>query len=477
MKLNRIFKLGITSFISVSSVASTLFVITTDAKASDKEVELVKTTATTQSQNTPSKLQLPITPLRPSTSTTGSPSYWKNAVEIETLEAPDSIYAATISPDGKTLFTGGSKFLQRWNLQTIESNYIFNGISNSNVRKYIFTSITTIPDSNELVTTSDGTYTETKSKTVKKNPSGCTSEFFKISCSLGGKTTATTYSSSSSSGPSMQVWDIENEQVLKTVVDDIGQTAFIPDSKILVTSSLFRDEIKLWNSQNGEVNSFKKFENDFNSVNCPPAINTQQSKYIAFPSYESHENSKNQLRILDINSGKTKQLLSISTKVGKLDRQTNKRLKKILALHGCTVFSPNGKILAGGISDAVFLWDWSTGKLVHQLLDKIPNLKSEDSFDVDGKQYKTSIAFTPDNQVIATSNHDGTIKLWNTKTGKLIKTLKGHRITQQEKPILHFLSPLFTVTSLNFTPDGRNLISTGADGKIKIWGVSRTEEI
>lgn len=56
-----------------------------------------------------------------------------------------------------------------------------------------------------------------------------------------------------------------------------------------------------------------------------------------------------------------------------------------------------------------------------------------------GKRLKTlpghtawvwSVAFCPDNQTLATGSEDGTIKLWNVKTGECLKTLEVEKLYQ-----------------------------------------------
>src|SRR5436189_6119119 len=37
-----------------------------------------------------------------------------------------------------------------------------------------------------------------------------------------------------------------------------------------------------------------------------------------------------------------------------------------------------------------------------------------------------SVAFSPDGEILATGSFDNTIKLWDAKTGKELKTLKAH---------------------------------------------------
>ncbi|KAF4452098.1 hypothetical protein F53441_5031 [Fusarium austroafricanum] len=71
----------------------------------------------------------------------------------------------------------------------------------------------------------------------------------------------------------------------------------------------------------------------------------------------------------------------------------------------------------------------------------------------DGPVY--SVAVSPDNQLIASGGHDGTVRIWDMKTGLCRHTLEGHDDG---------------VTSVIFLPDGRSLASGSFDQTIKIWG-------
>ncbi len=67
-----------------------------------------------------------------------------------------------------------------------------------------------------------------------------------------------------------------------------------------------------------------------------------------------------------------------------------------------------------------------------------------------------SVAFSPDGTLLATASIDGTVKLWNTSTGKLRKHLRGHKSW---------------VNSVVFATDGSTLLSGSSDGTIKLWDV------
>jgi hypothetical protein len=68
-----------------------------------------------------------------------------------------------------------------------------------------------------------------------------------------------------------------------------------------------------------------------------------------------------------------------------------------------------------------------------------------------------SLALSPDGSLLAagTANDEG-IGLWDTKTGRLVRSLQGHKRGIQ---------------SLAFAPDGRTLASGSSDGTVKLWRI------
>ena len=122
------------------------------------------------------------------------------------------------------------------------------------------------------------------------------------------------------------------------------------------------------------------------------------------------------------------------------------------------VFSPNGQLLASGHKfNNIRLWDIETGKL--ELIFK-------------GHKYPLwtqSVAFAPNGEVLASlsisiqsSDSKAEILLWDAATGEYITTLIGHDKAIDNRIPLHS-------SSIAFSPNGEILVSGSLDGTVRLW--------
>jgi hypothetical protein len=108
--------------------------------------------------------------------------------------------------------------------------------------------------------------------------------------------------------------------------------------------------------------------------------------------------------------------------------------------------SPDGKILAtGGYDQKIKLWDVETGK-------EIKTLNGHN-----GAVF--GLAFRPDGKILASASADRTVKLWNVAKGERTDTLS---------------QPLKEVYCVAFSRDGKKLYAGGVDSRIRIWQISES---
>ena len=67
-----------------------------------------------------------------------------------------------------------------------------------------------------------------------------------------------------------------------------------------------------------------------------------------------------------------------------------------------------------------------------------------------------SVNFSPDGVTLTTSGNDGFVKLWRVATGEQLACLDGQSLW---------------LPKLAFSADGRTLFATGSDNNIRLWDV------
>ena len=192
-------------------------------------------------------------------------------------------------------------------------------------------------------------------------------------------------------------------------------------------------------------------------------------------------------------------------------------------------FSPDGRVLAGAVNNSrIYLWDAATGTLLQSLPQPgsvaavvwSPDGTLLASGDVKGdielwalkpmesaRHLQTlkghtncadGLAFAPDSRSLASASWDGTVKLWESVSGRLLQTLTGHndrvgRVAwspdgttiasgSADQTILlwnleqgRYQAALkghgSHIYEIAFTPDGQSLLSSSRDGCLRVWNV------
>jgi len=73
-----------------------------------------------------------------------------------------------------------------------------------------------------------------------------------------------------------------------------------------------------------------------------------------------------------------------------------------------------------------------------------------------------SITYSADSTLLATGDQDGSLCLFNAKTGAFIRKLSGH---------------IQSITGIAFAPDGKQLLSTSSDATARLWEVDSGTEL
>ena len=118
------------------------------------------------------------------------------------------------------------------------------------------------------------------------------------------------------------------------------------------------------------------------------------------------------------------------------------------------------KLISNSAGDGwLFFWDVPTGRLIW---------RNNTGFIQRGNEYYTltGFAFSPDENYIASGSGNGTVALWDAKTGHLVWRTDAHTSN---------------VTVLEFTPDGKSLVSAATpedgDDEVKVIGVESGQVI
>jgi WD40 repeat protein len=202
---------------------------------------------------------------------------------------------------------------------------------------------------------------------------------------------------------------------------DVRSVAFSPDGTTLATVG-YDQAVKLWDVASGaELASAPGHTRQVSNLALSP-----DGRLILAGSYDGT------LRVWDITGDDAHPVFA--AKEGVSSTTDNLHIAD---------FSPDGTRFAGFYGSTLRVWETASGALLFEVGD----------YELG---FFRSLSFSPDGSVIAVTNRNATVLLWDAQTGDLLNTLTGH--TDSTTPVL-------------FSADGSLLISGGGDGTVRVWGV------
>ncbi|MBW4659755.1 MAG: AAA-like domain-containing protein [Drouetiella hepatica Uher 2000/2452] len=215
---------------------------------------------------------------------------------------------------------------------------------------------------------------------------------------------------------------------------DLWSVSFSPDGK-MIASSAFDKTIRLWNPEGRLLRTLTAHTDGVVSIRFSPDGQTIASA--------SHDRTI------------------------KLWRVADGRLLKTLSGHSNRVnsiaFSSDGQMIASASADGTLrLWQVKDGRL----LRTFPTCVSTEKSCQGHKGEVLGVSFHPDGTILASAGEDKRIKFWSTK-GLLLRTIEGCK--EGDKNAGNCRGHYALVQGLSFSPNGKFLVSAGADSTVRLW--------
>ena len=413
-----------------------------------------------------------------------------NGRNIRTLQGHrDDVKCLAVSPDNKKIISGSlDDTIKIWDVST---GKVIETISDhkGDVRCLVIS-----PDGERIVSGS-------RDKTIRvRNISNgetsvlvCDAEIESLAVSPDGN-----HIVSGGNDGFIRIWDLQKKKVVKQLEGHsagISAVGFSSDGELIVSASYDRN-IRIWHFDSADVDSTNQVAeckcraNSITAAAFTPddkrviwgslkgTVNAwvwdieadSKIKYEPEPLYE-HADGISSVAISPVDNfialGGTK-----SDAIAILNAENLLRIKEwkhgtgvdtprgtLGEVYGVTViFSPDGKRLASGsIDGTVKIWDAKTGNELRCFTEH--------------EDWIASLAFSPDGKLLVSGSGDATLKIWNTfdVDNKSSATFGGYQRKKSET--FGFSYPACAV----FSSDGKKIVSGGPGGIIKIWDAKGNE--
>ena len=230
----------------------------------------------------------------------------------------------------------------------------------------------------------------------------------------------------------VKIWQLKTGQLLHTLAEHnaaVKAIAISPDGQLLASGDR---------------------EGKLLRTIYPPPIDDSSRYLSSFPDSVQSLAFSPDGKTLAVGRSTTIRLRQVDT--GELQQTLSQRSGTVYPGARSLIFTLDGQI-ASCFGRTIRLWQLDTGKLIYEV--DVPRSTPGTS----GTIYQ--VAISPKGQTLASSSDDKTIKLWRLNTGELLNTLTNSRWLTPPP------TPIFTVA---FSPDGK-IIASGGFEVIRIWDV------
>ncbi|KAK3814025.1 MAG: WD40-repeat-containing domain protein [Benniella sp.] len=304
----------------------------------------------------------------------------------------------------------------------------------------------------------------------RRASSGHNGKVTQVKCSPNGDQVA-----SCGADTTVRLWDVKTGaclHVLRGHSKPVYCIAYSTKGDQIATGSL-DNTARLWDVVTGNCVSTLRHEGHVNGIAYSP-----QGHQLASCS------SDGTVRLWDVSTGECLRILighteglcdiAYSSQNGHLatsshdtvllwDAETGERKHTLSGQHQTMlniVYSPQGDQIASyGRGRDVGLWSVMTGKRLHTLTYEDDNDRKDQMSSI-GCIHKNdvgqvhSVTYSGDADQVVTGYKDGTIRMWDTKTGALLRTLSAHSEM---------------VNRTVYSPQGDLIVSAGDDKSVRLW--------
>lgn len=314
-------------------------------------------------------------------------------------------------------------------------------------------------DGNDIVTASDdGTVRLWGLDTLAiKTLSAHSDSVTDVEFSPDGKSIAT-----ASKDKTLELWNTENysSKTLTGHNQSVNSVSFSPDSRLIASSEEFGESFKLWNIDGNLVKTVTNyFESEYENIEevkfSPKNKLIISAGHLVFGVRSYDGSPKYKINPDEVDVGYWNIAISPNNQFVSAYKAQNTRVYaeeptlKVWRFSGEKFASLSGNKATFGYDNKTILTAGSDGIL------RLYNINGDLVRTLTGHgKAVTDIHFSPNNQMIASSSEDRTVRLWS-REGTLIETLEHEE----------------SVTALSFSPDSKTLAAALDNGKVVLWNL------